>query len=90
MIKYFENGDKEQLKRVLKVVYKCQEVENMSDDELAFCYIAKTLKSLENFCGIAESVETEQGARILKIEKALKWAKSFEQFKAFCLEGCDE
>lgn len=90
MIKYFENGDKEQLKRVLKVVYKCQEVENMSDDELVFCYIAKTLKSLENFCGIAESAETELYARILKIEKALKSASSFDEFKAFCLEGCDE
>ena len=39
MIKYFKNGDKEQLKLVLKMVYKCKNVEQMSDDELAFCYI---------------------------------------------------
>ena len=50
MIKYFERGDKEQLKRVLRKVYKCQNVEQMSDDEIAFCYIAKTLESLEKFC----------------------------------------
>ena len=90
MIKYFERGDKEQLKRVLKMVYKCKNVEQMSDDELVFCYIAKTLKSLENFCEIAESAETELASRILKIENALKHASSFDEFKAFCLEGSDE
>lgn len=90
MIKFFKNGDKEQLKLVLKMVYKCQNVEQMSDDELAFCYIAKTLESLENFCEIAESAETELGARILRIEDALKHASSFDEFKAFCLEGSDE
>lgn len=86
MIKFFKNGDKEQLKLVLKMVYKCENVEQMSDDELVFCYIAKTLKSLENFCDIAESAETELGARILRIEKALKHASNFDEFKAFCLE----
>ena len=90
MIKFFENGDKEQLKRVLKKVYKCQDVEQMSDDELVFCYIAKTLKSLENFCEIVESAETELASRILKIENALKHASSFDEFKAFSLEGSDE
>ena len=112
MIKYFENGDKEQIKRVLKKVYKCQNVEQMSDDELVFCYIAKTLDGLGNFCEIAESAETELNSRILKIEKALfalaegaetelnariskienavKHASSFDEFKAFCLEGSDE
>ena len=90
MIKYFEKGDKEQLKRVLKKVYKCQDVEQMSDDELVFCYIAKTLESLENFCEIAESAETELASRILKIENALKYASDFNEFKAFCLEGSDE
>ena len=90
MIKYFENGDKEQLKRVLKKVYKCQDVEQMSDDELVFCYIAKTLDSLGNFCEIAESAETELASRILKIENALKHASSFDEFKAFSLEGSDE
>ena len=112
MIKFFENGDKEQLKRVLKKVYKCKNVEQMTDDELIFCYIAKTLKGLENFCELAESAETELNSRILKIEKALfalaegaetelnariskienavKHASSFDEFKAFCLEGCDE
>ena len=35
MIKYFEKGDKEHLKRVLRKVYKCKNVEQMSDDELA-------------------------------------------------------
>lgn len=90
MIKFFENGNKEQIKRVLKKVYKCQDVEQMSDDELVFCYIAKTLESLENFCEIAESAETELASRILKIENALKHASSFDEFKAFCLEGCDE
>ena len=90
MIKFFENGDKEQLKLVLEEVYKCENVEQLSDDELVFCYIAKTLKSLENFCEIAESAETELASRILKIENALKHANSFDEFKAFCLEGCDE
>ena len=90
MIKYFEKGDKEQLKRVLKMVYKCKNVEQMSDDELVFCYIAKTLDSLENFCEIAESAETELASRILKIENALKYASDFNEFKAFYLEGSDE
>ena len=90
MIKFFENGDKEQLKKMLRKVYKCKNVEQMSDDELVFCYIAKTLKSLENFCEIAESAETELESRILKIENALKHASSFDEFKAFCLEGSDE
>ena len=62
----------------------------MSDDELVFCYIAKTLESLENFCEIAESAETELASRILKIENALKHASSFDKFKAFCLEGSDD
>ena len=90
MIKYFENGDKEHLKRVLRKVYKCKNVEQMSDDELAFCYITKTLDSLGNFCEIAESVETELASRILKIENAVKHAGSFDEFKAFSLEGSDE
>ena len=88
MIKFFKNGDKELLKRVLEEVYKCQDVEQMSDTELTFCYIAKTLKSLENFCEIAESAETELASRILKIEKSLKHASSFDEFKTFCLEDC--
>ena len=90
MIKYFENGDKEHLKRVLRKVYKCKNAEQMSDDELVFCYIAKTLESLGNFCEIAESAETELASRILKIENAIKHASSFDEFKAFCLEGSDE
>ena len=72
MMKYFERGDKEQLKRVLKVVYKCQDVENMSDDELVFCYIAKTLDSLGNFCEIAESAEIDLGYRVKKLENRIK------------------
>ena len=72
MIKFFENGDKEQLKRVLKKVYKCEHVEQMSDDELVFCYIAKTLESLGNFCELAESVETELETKITGLEKRLK------------------
>ena len=90
MIKFFENGNKEQIKRVLRKVYKCENVEQMSDDELVFCYIAKTLESFENFCEIAESAETELASRILKIENAVKHAGSFDEFKAFCLEGSDE
>ena len=90
MIKYFENGDKEHLKRVLRKVYKGKNVEQMSDDELAFCYITKTLDSLGNFCEIAESAETELDSRILKIEKALKNASDFSEFKAFCLEDYNE
>ena len=90
MIKFFENGNKELLKRVLKKVYNCQNVEQLSDDELVFCFIAKTLKSLEEFCELVESVETELESRILKIENALKHASSFDEFKAFCLEGSDE
>ena len=90
MIKFFENGDKEHLKRVLRKVYKCENVEQMSDDELVFCYIAKTLDSLGNFCEIAESAETELASRILKIENALKYASDFNEFKAFCLESSDE
>lgn len=72
MIKFFENGDKEQLKKVLKKVYKCKNVEQMSDDELVFCYIAKTLDSLGDFCEIAESVETELETKITGLEKRLK------------------
>ena len=90
MIKFFERGDKEQLKLVLKMVYKCKNVEQMSDDELAFCYIAKMLESLENFCELAESAETTLESRILKIEDAVKHAGSFDEFKAFCLEGSDD
>jgi len=90
MIKFFENGNKELLKRVLKEVYDCQNVEQLSDDELVFCFIAKTLKSLENFCELAESAATELESRILKIENAIKHASSFDEFKAFCLEGSDE
>ena len=88
MIKYFENGNKEKLKLVLEKVYKCQNVEQMSDTELTFCYIAKTLKSLENFCELAESAYLELESRILKIEKALKHANTFDEFKTFCLEDC--
>ena len=90
MIKYFERGNKEHLKRVLKMVYKCKNVEQMSDDELVFCYIAKTLDSLGNFCEIAESAETELATRILRIENAVKNASSFDELKAFCLEGSDD
>lgn len=72
MIKFFENGDKEQLKKVLKKVYKCKNVEQMSDDELVFYYIAKTLDSLGNFCELAESVETELETKITGLEKRLK------------------
>ena len=90
MIKFFENGNKELLKRVLNEVYNCENVEQMSDDELVFCFIAKTLKSLENFCELVESAETELESRILEIEDAIKHASSFDEFKAFCLEGRDE
>ena len=90
MIKFFENGNKELLKRVLKEVYDCQNVEQLSDDELVFCFIAKTLKSLENFCELAESATTKLESRILKIENAIKHASSFDEFKAFSLEGSDE
>ena len=90
MIKYFENGNKELLKRVLKEVYDCQNVEQLSDDELVFCFIAKTLKSLGDFCELAESATTELESRILKIENAIKHASSFDEFKAFCLGGSDE
>lgn len=90
MIKFFENGNKELLKRVLEEVYNCQNVEQLSDDELVFCFIAKTLKSLENFCELAESAATELESHILKIENAIKHASSFDEFKTFCLEGRDE
>ena len=72
MIKYFENGDKEQLKKGLKKVYKCENVEQMSDDELVFCYIAKTLDSLGDFCELAESAETDLGYRVKKLENRIK------------------
>ena len=72
MIKYFERGDKGQLKRVLRKVYKCENVEQMSDDELAFCYIAKTLESLENFCELVESAETTLESRIIGLDERLK------------------
>lgn len=88
MIKYFENGNKEKLKLVLEEVYKVKDIDKMSDDELTYCYISKTLKSLENFCELAESAYLELESRILKIEKALKHADTFDEFKAFCLEGC--
>lgn len=72
MIKFFERGDKEQLKLVLKKVYKCENVEQMSDDELVFCYIAKTLDDLGNFCEIAESAEVDLGYRVKKLENRIK------------------
>ena len=72
MIKFFKNGNKELLKRVLRKVYKCENVEQMSDDELAFCYIAKTLDSLGNFCEIAESAEIDLGYRVKKLENRIK------------------
>ena len=72
MIKFFERGNKEHLKRVLRKVYKCENVEQMSDDELVFCYIAKTLDSLGNFCEIAESAEIDLGYRIKKLENRIK------------------
>ena len=72
MIKYFKNGDKEQLKKVLKKVYKCENVEQMSDDELVFCYIAKTLDSIGNLFQLAESIETELETKITRLEKRLK------------------
>ena len=90
MLKYFENGNKEKLKLVLEEVYKVKDIDKMSDNELVFCYIAKTLKSLDNFCELAESAETELASRILKIEKALKYASDFKEFKTFCLEDCDD
>ena len=49
MIKYFGNGDKERVKKVLKKVYKCPDVDKMSDDELVFCLIAKTLEGFDYF-----------------------------------------
>ena len=72
MIKFFERGNKEQLKKVLKKVYKCENVEQMSDDELVFCYIAKTLDSLGDFCELAESAETDLGYRVKKLENRIK------------------
>ena len=72
MIKFFENGNKELLKRVLKEVYDCQNVEQLSDDELVFCFIAKTLKSLGDFCELAESAETDLGYRVKKLENRIK------------------
>lgn len=72
MIKYFERGNKEHLKRVLRKVYKCENVEQMSDNELTFCYIAKTLDSLGDFCEIAESAETDLGYRVKKLENRIK------------------
>ena len=72
MIKFFEKGNKEQLKRVLKKVYKCENVEQMSDDELAFCQLAKRLVSLGNFCEIAESAEIDLGYRVKKLENRIK------------------
>ena len=60
----------------------------MSENELTFCFIGKTLESLGNFCELAESAYTELESRILKIEKALKHANTFDEFKSFCLEGC--
>ena len=32
MIKYFERGDKEHLKRVLRKVYKCENVEDIENE----------------------------------------------------------
>ena len=90
MIKYFENGNKEKLKLVLEEVYKVKDIDKMSDNELTYCYISKTLESLENFCELAESGYLELDSRILKIEKALKNASDFSEFKSFCLEDCDD
>ena len=75
MIKYFENGNKEKLKLVLEEVYKVKDIDKMSDNELTYCYIAKTLERLENFCEIAESAETDLDYRVKKLEKKLKKLK---------------
>lgn len=72
MIKYFERGDKGQLKRVLRKVYKCENVEQMSDDELVFCYIAKTLGGLGDFCELAKEVGADIGYRVKKLENRMK------------------
>ena len=72
MIKFFKNGDKEHLKIVLEEVYNCQNVEQLSDSELVFCYIAKKLDSLGNFCEIAESAEIDLGYRVKKLENRIK------------------
>lgn len=72
MIKFFKNGDKEQLKIVLDLVYHCQNVEQMSDNELVFCYIAKKLESLDKFHGMFESNELDLCHRVEKLEKRLE------------------
>ena len=69
MIKFFKNGDKEHLKIVLEEVYNCQNVEQLSDSELVFCYIAKKLESLDKFYGMLESNETDLCYRVEKLEK---------------------
>ena len=69
MIKFFKNGDKEHLKIVLDSVYHCQNVEQMSDDELVFCYIAKKLESSDKFHEMFESNELDLCHRVEKLEK---------------------
>ena len=69
MIEFFKNGDKEHLKIVLEEVYNCQNVEQLSDSELVFCYIAKKLESLDKFYSILESNETDLCYRVEKLEK---------------------
>ena len=69
MIKFFKNGDKEHLKIVLEEVYNCQNVEQMSDNELVFCYIAKKLENLDKFYSILESNETDLCSRVEELEK---------------------
>lgn len=88
MISFFVKYNKEKLKLALEKIYKVKDIDKMSNDELVVCCMAETIKSLENFCEISESAETELLSRILKIKKALKHADTYDEFKSFCLEGC--
>ena len=50
MIKFFERGDKEQLKNVLEYVYGCQNVEKMKDKELVFYAIKGAGRAIGCIC----------------------------------------
>ena len=80
---FFVKYNKEKLKLALEKIYKVKDIDKMNNDELVVCCMAETIKSLEK----AESAETES-VSLLKIEKALKHADTFDEFKSFCLEGC--
>lgn len=77
MLEFFQKNRDDML-AALKLVHKCKDIDGLSIDELSdrelvMLYIAKTLKSLENFCEIrAEYLSAE----IEKLKKELDFLRN--------------